>query len=303
MITLSLVIPVFNEGEALEAHLAEIRRHAESTGLPCRIILVDDGSTDNTWQVCRRLPDVEAIRFSRNFGKEAAILAGLRATREDLTIVMDSDLEHPPELIPQMVKLWREGAYQVVEAVKARRAREPWYRRLGARIFNRSMRTLAGVDLAGQSDFKLLTREMVESYLDLPEANRFFRGLITWLGPRRAEIPFEVPPSNRRTRWSFSQLVSLSLSALSSFSYVPLQLITLAGFLTFVGSFLLSLYVLWVKFSGRAVEGFATVILVVLFVGSITMISLGIIGGYLARIYDELKRRPPYVVSDQRQPE
>lgn len=300
---LLVVIPVFNESQALERHLAVIRSWLERTGETYRIVLVDDGSKDATWPLCRHLaetvPHLEAIKLTRNFGKEAAILCGLRTFREEAAIVMDSDLEHPPELIPRMVELWRKSDFEVVEAVKSRRAHEPWFRRLGARLFNQGMRELAGVDLEGHSDYKLLSGDIVRAYLDLPEANRFFRGLIAWMGPRRAILPFEVPASEeRRTRWSLPQLVGYSLKALSSFSYVPLQLITVAGFVTFLVSFVLSLHTLWMKMTGRAVEGFATVLIVQMFLGSAIMLSLGVIGGYLARIYDEVKRRPAYRVAE-----
>ena len=274
----------------------------EQIGVPYLLILIDDGSTDTTWQVCQELQasmtSVRAVRFSRNFGKEAAILCGLREAPGDAVVIMDSDLQHPPSVLPEMIRKWQEDGCDVVETVKVRRGKEPLTRRLFARLFYAAMRILSGFDIARLSDYKLLSRRVVQAYIDLPETNRFFRGLIAWLGFRSGTVQMLLPDDEGRTsRFSWAHLIHLALSAITAFSYVPLQMITLAGVVTFVFSFLLGIQTLYMKWSGQAVEGFTTVILVVLFAWSNIMLSLGVIGEYLARIFDELKRRPNYVVT------
>ncbi len=302
--TVSLIIPVYNESLGLRANLPIIRDWAEKSGVAYEIIIVDDGSTDSTWdviaQVSREIPKIGALRLSRNFGKEAAILCGLKEAGSDAAIVIDSDLQHPPNLIPEMTRLWLEEGYDIVEAQKVNRGKEPFLRKWFAQGFYSVMRFLSGFDLAGAADYKLLSRAVIDSYINMPETNRFFRGLIAWLGFNKTTVPFSIPADdNRSSRWSTGRLIKLSFSAITAFSYIPLQLITVVGFITFMFSFALILQTLYMKFSGRAVEGFTTVILAVLFTGSVTMLSLGIIGAYLARIYEELKRRPNYVVRDR----
>ncbi|MCL6472940.1 MAG: glycosyltransferase family 2 protein [Firmicutes bacterium] len=301
---ISLVIPAYNEGLSLRSNLFVIRDFAEKSGVDYEVIVVDDGSTDSTWDVCMNIskewPKMRGLRLSRNFGKEAAILCGLKDTRSDAVIIMDSDLQHPPELIPKMVKLWLEGGYHIVEAHKKSRGKELFLRRWFAQGFYSLMRFLSGFDLAGAADYKLLSRDVVDAYINMPETNRFFRGLVAWLGFSKTAIPFDIPANAvRSSRWSLRKLIKLSFSAITAFSYIPLQLITVVGFITFLFSFALILQTLYMKFSGHAVEGFTTVILAVLFTGSVTMLSLGIIGAYLARIYEELKRRPNYVVMER----
>lgn len=302
---ISLIIPVYNEGPSLKTNLLTIQDWAGKSGVAYEIIVVDDGSTDSTWDVITQasgeMPEMRALRLSRNFGKEAAILCGLKETDSDAAIVMDSDLQHPPCLIPEMVKLWLEKGYDIVEAQKINRGKEPFLRKWFAQGFYAIMQFLSGFDLAGAADYKLLDRSVVDSYINMPETNRFFRGLISWLGFNKTTVPFDIPADGgmRSSRWSFNKLIKLSFGAITAFSYIPLQLITVVGFITFMFSFILILQTLYMKFSGHAVEGFTTVILAVLFTGSVTMLSLGIIGAYLARIYEELKRRPNYVVKDR----
>ncbi len=300
---ISLVVPAFNEESLLEQFIKTV--FALIAGLPYRfeIIFVDDGSTDDTWPVIHNLKDerIKGIRFSRNFGKEAAIHAGLTASEGDAAIVIDADLQHPPDLIPQMIRRWSESNAMIVEAEKIVRQKESLFRRLGSNLFYYLFYKLTRIRLQNASDFKLLDRQVVELFINLPERNRFFRGLTAWMGFSAEKIqytPAQRPVESGASRWSVFQLFSLAFRSIFSYSSIPLQLVTWFGILTLCFSILLGIQTLWNKISGVAIEGFTTVILLQLIIGSILMISLGLIGEYLARIYDEIKARPVYIVSE-----
>jgi glycosyltransferase involved in cell wall biosynthesis len=300
---LSIVIPLYNEGSSLREALYEIRRHTASIPMECEFVLVNDGSTDNTWEeICRlsrETGQVRGVRLSRNFGKEAAIAGGLLLAQGDAVIVMDGDLQHPPELIPEMVQLWREGQADIVEAVKRDRGRESMAAGFRARLFYAMMRRLTDLDLENASDFKLLDRSVVDAHNRMPERTRFFRGIVSWLGFRKVQLPFSVKGRTEgSSRWSTRQLVRLAINASTAFSSLPLHLITIMGLLTFAVSIVVGLHTLYMKFSGSAVSGFATVILLLLFIGSVLMMSLGIVGVYISRIFEEVKQRPRFIISE-----
>lgn len=300
---LGLVIPVFNEGSLFVENFREIRRCLGAVSRHrFRILIVDDGSTDDTLLHVRSVvsddPDVSLLCLTRNFGKEAAIQAGLEHLGDDVAaaIVMDSDLQHPPALIPAMVKLW-EGGIDIVEAQKISRAHDSAWSALLAGLFYRTFHAMTGMDIHNQSDFKLLDRRVLSFYRDLHEHNRFFRGIIHWSGFSIARLTFEVPQrSAGNSRWSRFKLWRYSIDAMTSFSSIPLHFITILGVLTFLVSIVFSAKALYDKFTGVALGGFTTVIVLQLFIGSILMISLGLIGIYLARIHDEVKRRPGYLI-------
>lgn len=302
VVTLSLVIPVFNEGELLESVLSAI--HAELARLDplsYEVLIVDDGSADETWSLIERWsqnrPWLHGLRLSRNFGKEAALAAGLEAVRGEAVIVMDGDLQHPPALIGEMVAIWRQGEADIVEAVKMDRGKEPFWHRLRAGLFYKLLGGIPGADLTGATDFKLLDRAVVEAWRRMGERNLFFRGMAAWLGFRRREIAFSVPRrAGGRSRWPLFQLMRLAVTGITSFSSLPLQITTIIGFLFLLFSILLGGQTLYMKFSGQAVSGFTTVILLLLILGSCILISLGILGIYIARIYEEVKGRPRYLV-------
>lgn len=304
---LTLVVPVYDEADGLRAHLEAILQAAAELPLETRLLVVDDGSQDTTREevkaLCEGHRGVGLLALNRNFGKEAAILAGLQEALRDprcaAVVVMDSDLQHPPALLAQMVELWCGGA-AVVEAVKVSRdTRSAPYRAL-ADLFYRLFDRLTGLDLHNHSDYKLLDRRVVEAYLALPERTRFFRGLVRWMRFPSAEIPFEEPARTRgESKWSALRLLRLSWDSISSFTALPLQLVTLLGGVTFVISLLLGAKALYDKLAGQALDGFTTVILLLLIIGSVLMFSLGLLGSYVARIYDEVKARPHYLVDRQ----
>lgn len=299
---ISVVIPLYKEDRNLRALLSDVTTALAQTACPFELILVDDGSPDDTWKViaeeAKTLPALRALRLSRNFGKELALCAGLERARGDLVVAMDGDGQHPPALLPEMVRLWQSTQADIVEAVKIKRGHETLSERLGALLFYVVLNKLAGVNLKGASDFKLMNRRAVDAWLKMEERNVFFRGMTAWLGFSRVQIPFEVHDRTAGTTgWSFARRLKLALTGISAFSSLPLQFVTIAGLLFFLFSVAFGIYTLVLQLAGRSVSGFATVILLLLIIGSLLMLSLGIIGEYLARIYEEVKHRPRYIVT------
>jgi glycosyltransferase involved in cell wall biosynthesis len=301
---LSVIIPVYREGEYLSVVLATIVAEVEKTGELFEILLVDDGSPDNTWEVIREIsthyPMLRALRLSRNFGKEYALCAGLEIAKGQAVIVMDGDLQHPPHLIPKMTHIWSESNVEIVEAVKIYRGKESLLSKLGASLFYKIINDLSGYNLRGASDYKLLDRKVVNAWRSMGERNIFFRGMTAWLGFHRVQIPFEVPErAGGRSRWSIFQLFKLAVNGITSFSSIPLHFVTLSGCIFLVFALILGYQALYLKFVGRAVSGFTTVIILLLIIGSLLMISLGIIGIYIAKIYEEVKGRPRYIIVER----
>jgi len=299
----SIVIPIYQEEGNLRDSIAAVLKEVEQTGFPYEVILIDDGSEDQTWDVIVELSHkystIRALRLSRNYGKEAALCAGLEHAKGQGVLVMDSDLQHPPEYIPRMLSLWYEDDYDVVEAVKVNRGKESFYHKIGATMFYGILSRLSGSDFTGASDFKLLDRKVINAWMKMRERHAFFRGMITWLGFRRKEVPFEVVERKAGgSKWSLYNLFKLALTAVTAFSTFPLHIVTFIGTVFVILSAGLGVQTLYMKLSGRAVEGFTSVILLLLIIGSVLMLSLGIIGEYLARIYEELKHRPRFVISE-----
>jgi dolichol-phosphate mannosyltransferase len=301
---LSVIIPVFNEESQIKESLQTVARILIINNIKYEFIIINDGSKDNTWGVLKNiaseLPNIHAISLSRNFGKEASICAGLEIAKGDACIIMDADLQHPPEIIPKMYKLWKEEKYEVVEGVKVSRGKEPLFNKISAISFYKLLHKISGFNLNMASDFKLLDAKVVSAWKLMPERNTFFRGMSAWLGYKRTSVSFEV--AERKTgisKWSIFKLFKLAVNAISSFSAVPLQLVTFMGVIFFIGSILLGLQTLYMKIRGIAFSGFTTVILLLLITGSAIMISLGIIGIYIAKIYDEIKMRPRYLVDEE----
>jgi polyisoprenyl-phosphate glycosyltransferase len=302
-IILSILIPVHNEADQVAENLSLIHAETSKAGLPMEMIVIDDGSTDNTWhaleKMAEQIPELRALRFSRNFGKEAAICAGMAYSTGQACIVLDSDLQHPPDLIPEMVRLWRDEHWDIVEGIKRTRGTEPMINRIGARFFYRTLSRLSGYDLYGSSDFKLLDRKVIDAWLDMRERNTFFRGMITWLGYRRKQISFSVPRRRlTQSRWSFFGLFRLAVIAITAFSSLPLHVVTVLGGMFLLVAAVFSGYALLLYFAGLAFPGFTTVIILELVIGGVLMISLGIIGTYIAQIYQEVKYRPRYVIAE-----
>lgn len=301
MSLLSIVLPAYNE-ETNVANTAKVLSELlEREQIAYELIFISDGSKDGTFAEITKAsqgnPRIKGAEFSRNFGKEAGIFAGLELTSGDAVIVMDCDLQHPPQTIPKMWELWKGGA-EVVEGVKTSRGKESLGHKLSAGIFYKVMSGLIRMDMNASSDFKLLDRKVVDVLLELPERNTFFRALSFWAGFRRETVPYEVQERQfGESKWSFWSLMRYAVSNATSFSTLPLQLVTAVGILFILFSAVLAVQTLVRFLTGTAVEGFTTVILLLLIVGGLLMLSLGVIGHYIARIYEEVKGRPKYIIS------
>ncbi len=301
---LTLVIPVFQEANQLKQNIFHIKDILDANKLRYEMVLVDDGSMDNTWEVVRALSremkEIRGVRLSRNFGKEAALCAGLETARGDACIIMDADLQHPPELIPRMLEIWQSGEIDIVDGIKSSRGKESFFKMLSARTFYSVLKRFSGLDLNNASDFKLLDSKVVAAWRRMGERTTFFRGMSAWVGFKRVSVPFVVAERQEgKSKWSFFRLWKLAITAITSFSSAPLQLVSFIGFLFLISSVILGIQTLYRWFMHNAVSGFTTVILLLLIIGSTLMISLGIIGTYIARIFDEVKQRPRYIVLDR----
>lgn len=301
MALLSVVLPAYNEEMNIENTVRTLAELFEREKIDYELVFVSDGSGDNTFQeICRASeanPRVRGAEFSRNFGKEAGIFAGLELAGGDAVVVMDCDLQHPPQTILQMYGLWQQGA-EIVEGKKSKRGRESIFYKMSAGLFYKIMSRLIKMDMSSSSDFKLLDRKVVKVLLELPERNTFFRALTFWAGFETKTVEYEVQERKfGKSKWSFFSLMKYALSNATSFSTLPLQLVTVMGVLSILFSVVLAVQTLVRYLTGTAVEGFTTVILLVLIIGGFIMLSLGIIGHYIARIYEEVKGRPKYIIS------
>ena len=298
---LSVIIPAYNEELNIELAAETVTGLLKKEQIECEIIFIDDGSKDKTYEkICQcaeKYSEVRGLTFSRNFGKEAAIYAGLQESKGDCAVVLDCDLQFPPEKMLEMYSLWQEG-FEVVEGVKADRGRESLFYKLFAKSFYKLMSYFVGVDMQSTSDFKLIDRKVIDALLSLPERNTFFRALSFWSGFKSTQIEFQVRDrENGKSKWSFKGLAKYAISNVTSFTTAPLQLITFFGsiLLLFMGG--MSIQTLVRFFLGQSAEGFTTVILLLLLIGGSLMMALGIIGYYIARIYEEVKGRPRYIIS------
>jgi polyisoprenyl-phosphate glycosyltransferase len=299
---LSVVAPLLDEEETvLEFHR---RLTAALDGTPYEIVLIDDGSTDRTPELLRELTRrddrVRVITLSRNFGHQAALTAGLDHARGDAVITIDADLQDPPELIPKMLEEWRQGS-DVVYAVRRRRLGESRTKLVTARWFYRLFARLAQIDFEqGTGDFRLLDRSALDALGSMRERARFLRGMTVWVGFRQTSIPYERDARFAgETKFPMRKMLRFSFDALTSFSNVPLQMATLLGFAFALFAFVGIPLAVLMKLLGLYVSGIATVLLFVALLGGVQLIAVGIIGEYLGRVYDEVKRRPLYVVSDR----
>ena len=300
--TLSIVLPSYNEEQMIEKTTETISDIMERERIPYELIFVNDGSKDGTWDKIleqkQKNTHVKGVCFSRNFGKESAISAGLDQAAGACVAVMDCDLQHPPETLVTMYRLWESG-FQVIEGIKASRGKESPIYKMFAKTFYKIISNATGIDMSRASDFKLLDRQVVDEYLKLPERNVFFRALSSWVGFKTTYVEFDVQKREAgESKWSFKSLVKYAVNNISAFSAAPMQIVTFFGFIFFLVAVVLGIQSLYMYFSGHAVEGFTTVILLLLFVGSVLMFSLGVIGYYISKIYEEVKMRPRYIISE-----
>ncbi len=300
MALLSVVLPSFNEEGNILNTAETLAKILGEASIDYELVFVDDGSTDNTYnlilEASEKNPRIKGISFSRNFGKEASIFAGLETAVGDCVVVMDCDLQHPAESLPEMYRLWQEG-FEVVEGIKSSRGKEGIFHKMCAGFFYKIMSRLIRMDMKATSDYKLLDRKVVNVLLSLPEKNTFFRALSFWVGFKTTKFEYEVQERKYgKTKWSFRSLMKYAINNATSFSTMPLQIVTFLGVVSVIMSIILGIQTLVKYFMGIAEKGFPTVILLILLVGGFIMISLGIIGHYLARIYEEVKGRPRFII-------
>lgn len=301
MSRLSVVLPAYNEEQMLAKTCRTLKKILDLAEINYELVIVDDGSTDQTWKIIEETAEkdrnVTGVHFSRNFGKEAAIVSGLAQASGNAVAVMDCDLQHPPEVLVKMYRLWEQG-YEVVEGIKKSRGTETVFHRKSAGFFYRIMSRATGFNMENASDFKLLDRKAVESVLSMPERSMFFRATSSWVGFKSTSVLFEVQEREAgESKWSTGSLIRYAFRNIVAFTTLPLQFVTIGAGGCFICSLLLLIYSLVRYFTGHAVEGYTTLLIVMLFIGSAVMMGLGIIGYYIARIYEEVKRRPRYIVS------
>ena len=301
MSVLSIVLPAYNEEQNIPNTAKVLAEFLDRNEIDYELVFISDGSKDNTYAEIQKAaatnPHIKGAQFSRNFGKEAGIFAGLELATGDAVVVMDCDLQHPPEAILPMWEKWKNGA-EVVEGIKGDRGKESLGYKLSAGLFYKIMSKLIKIDMNASSDFKLLDRKVVNVLLELPERNTFFRALTFWAGFRTETVEYEVQERQfGKSKWSLWSLMQYAITNATSFSTLPLQLVTVMGVVSILGSVILGIQTLVRYILGNAVEGFTTVILIVLIIGGFIMLSLGIIGHYIARIYEEVKGRPKYIIS------
>ncbi|MEI7037543.1 glycosyltransferase family 2 protein [Fulvimonas yonginensis] len=303
---LTVVVPAYNEAAVLEAFHRRLSAVLDALPLDTAVLYVDDGSTDGTWAGLEALvahdPRVHALKLSRNFGKEAALTAGLDHVTEGAAVVIDADLQDPPELIPELVAKWQAG-HDVVYATRSARAGETRLKRLTAAGFYRTMERLSDTPLPRDTgDFRLLSRRALDALARLRERQRFMKGLFAWIGYRQTAVHYQREPRQAgRTKWNYWRLIQFAIEGITSFSTAPLRLATWVG----LGSSLLAfVYGLWVLTKaliwGDPVRGYPTLMLVILFLGGVQLLALGVIGEYLGRSYAETKQRPLYFVEEER---
>ena len=308
---LSVIVPAYNEEEVLPVFHARLSSAlAAITGLAGRweVVYVNDGSKDATLQIMKDLqlqnPAVGVANLSRNFGKEAAMSAGLKLARGDAVILIDADLQDPPELIGEMVRVWQQGA-DVVNMKRVNRQGETWFKKASARWFYKVINALSEVHIPENvGDFRLLSRRAVDALNQLPERNRFMKGLFAWIGYRQVVVQYDRHPrAAGQTKWPYLKLLNFAVEGITGFSVVPLRLASYAGFLTALSAFIYALFLL-VKtlMVGDSVKGFPTLILTILILGGLQLMAMGIIGEYLGRLFMESKNRPLYLLDEYQPP-
>lgn len=300
---LSVIIPAYNEDQIIRKTADTIAGLLRNEKIEYELIFVNDGSSDNTWKCITESheldPNVRGLNFSRNFGKESAMFAGLAEAKGECAVVIDCDLQHPPEKIIEMYRLWEEG-YEIVEGVKSDRGKESGLHAFAAKSFYKIISEATKIDMSRASDFKLVDRKAINALINMHEKNAFFRALSSWVGFKSTQIEYEVRDREAgESKWSTKALIKYAITNISSFTTAPMQLVTILGIVMFIISVVLTVITIVQKIMGTALGGFTTVIILECFIGSIIMMSLGIIGYYVARIYDEIKGRPRYIISDK----
>ena len=303
---LSVVIPVYNEVDVLPEFYRRITDVARGVDGQVELIFVDDGSIDGSLQILHDLSSVDArvavLELSRNFGKEIAMTAGLDHARGDAVVVIDADLQDPPELIPEMISHWRDG-YDVVYAKRTARVGESFLKKSTAYLFYRVIGSLSRVSIPRDTgDYRLLSRRAVDAVIELREQHRFMKGLFAWIGFAQKEVPYERQiRHDGTTKWNMRSLWNFAMEGITSFTILPLKIASYIGFLTAFGAFIFGLYmIIDTLLFGNPVQGYPSLMVVMLFLGGVQLMAIGVIGEYLGRMFDETKGRPLYLLKDYR---
>lgn len=305
--TLSVVVPAYNEEAVLAQFHARLSATLDALGETAEVIYVDDGSRDRTRRILAQLqaedPRVAVVELSRNFGKEVALTAGLHHSRGQAVIVIDADLQDPPELIPRLVAPWRERGVDVVYAQRVARAGETWLKRGTAHLFYRLMQHVGRTHIPPDTgDYRLLSRRAVEALSQYPEQHRFMKGLFAWIGFEQVAIPYERDPRLAgQTKWSYAKLLNLAIEGITSFTSAPLRFASILGLIIAAFAFVDALWIIYKTLRyGDPVAGYPSLMTAVLFLGGIQLTAIGILGEYVGRVFDETKHRPLYHVKDFR---
>jgi len=297
---LSIIIPAFNEEENIENTANVVRGIMDQAQIPCELVFISDGSKDKTFEKVLALAEqderIRGLEFSKNFGKESAIFAGLSAAKGGCAVVMDCDLQHPPQTIVEMYRLWEQG-FEIVEGVKNTRGKESIFHKMFAGSFYKILSSLTGMDMENTSDFKLLDKKVIQVLLDMPERKTFFRAMSFWVGFKSCQVGYDVQErAFGTTKWSFFKLTKYAISNIVSFSTKPLNIVNYIGGISIFAGLIVGIQTLVKWFRGEALEGFTTVILLLLLLGGGILLGLGILGSYISAIYQEVKERPRYIV-------
>lgn len=300
---LSVVIPAYNEEKNIPIAAKRITAVLDENDIDHELIFVNDGSADKTWEEISaesaKDSRVKGICFSRNFGKESAIFAGLKYAKGDAVVLIDCDMQHPPETIPQMYNIWKNNDVDIVEGKKASRGKENIFYKGFSKLFYGLIKRASGLDMTAASDFKLIDRKAVDALNEMPERLTFFRAMSSWVGFKTEYVYFDVANRvNGKSTWSVKSLFRYAINSITSFTSAPLHAVTVCGIIMLVIAIILAANTLYNKIAGNAMEGFTTVILLQLITSSIIIISLGIIGFYISKIYEEIKDRPRFIVRE-----
>lgn len=300
---LSVIIPSYNEEGNVQRTAQVVGELLKKNNIDYELVFVNDGSKDKTWDLISELAsnddNITAVNFSRNFGKESAIFAGLEVARGDACVLLDCDLQFPPEVIVEMYNIWKNNDVDVVEGRKKSRGKENPIYKMFSLFFYKIVNNSSGLDMRAASDFKLLDRSVVDALNRMPERLTFFRAMSSWVGFKTEKVYFDVADREvGESKWSVKSLVKFAINNITSFTSAPLQIVTVCGVITFIISLILGVNTIYNKFWGGADAGFSTVIILQLLTTSIIMFSLGIIGYYISKIYEEIKQRPRYIIRD-----
>jgi len=297
-------VPVYNEAANLEVLYASLHAVLEEMGRSYEVIFVDDGSSDGTFEVVKQLheqnPAVKGYSFSRNFGHQTALFAGLSKSNGEVVISMDGDMQHPPDMIPVLLEKYEEG-YDIVNTKRIDAKSTGLFKKLTSRWYYKMLNALSDVPIEpAAADFRLMNRKSVEALNSLPETHRFTRGLVGWMGFKQAIIPYQAAPRHAgSSKYTFFKMLRFGLDGIVSFSVKPLRIAFYTGVMVSIAALLYAIYAIMQHILGSTVEGWTSILVSVLFIGGVTLLSLGVIGEYIARIFNEVRRRPMYFFKDQ----